>query len=397
MYTADYIKYTLEFHRPAGTSRGTLRSKESWFVRICEQDDPSRFGLGEVSLIPGLSPDDPEGIEGILDDFSAALRSGSIITGNTSNGAPGTSASGQKTPFSGKGIRSAAPDLSGQFSSKKTGLVHGIDLSDFPAVQFGIESALRDFQTGGNRLLYPSSFTGGRSGIPINGLIWMGERRDMLQQVRMKLEAGFRVIKMKVGALDFGDELGVLKAIRSEHAASDLEIRLDANGAWAPGDALQKLNSLAAFGIHSLEQPIPAGIHEEMARVCLESPIPIALDEELIGTSLPSQKKLLLQVINPAYVILKPSLLGGITSVSQWINLADDLGIGWWITSALESNIGLNAIAQWTATLDNDLPQGLGTGSLYKNNIPSPLAVIGDRIHYDPAKEWDLSTLNFRS
>ncbi len=422
MYRADHIKYTLRFHRPAGTSRGTLRTKDSWIIRISNVNDPSRFGLGEVSLIPGLSPDDPDRIDGLLNDIAAALRTGTFSEKLQSGTVSEALRSGIVSETLRSGTNSADSPFSDQrsgptsqpkkqLSEKETavsaagqkdtgsnsgsGSISGTDLSGFPAVRFGIETALRDLETGGNRVLYPSEFTRGTLGIPINGLIWMGNRRDMLQQISRKLAAGFRIIKLKVGALDFADELNVLEEVRTQFPAADLEIRLDANGAWAPGEALDKLNKLSEFAIHSLEQPIPAGTTEEMARICKASPIPVALDEELIGVSNSAEMKRLLEEIRPSYIILKPSLLGGITKSKEWIDLAETQGAGWWITSALESNIGLNAIAQWTATLDTDMPQGLGTGSLYENNIPSPLAVIQDRIHYLPGETWDISGLTF--
>lgn len=360
MYSAVHTKYTLRFRRPAGTSRGTLNTKDSWIVRLRRSDDAACFGLGEISLIPGLSPDDPEMIDDLLGSFSESLREKRISPREWLTGA------------------ASVPHL-----------------SDFPALRFGIETAIRDLETGGNRMLFPSSFTDGTYGIPINGLIWMGDVQHMLEQISRKLNAGFRIIKLKVGALDFQEELEVLETVRSEFTASDLEIRLDANGAWSPADAREKLNRLSAYGIHSLEQPIVAGNHEEMARICEASPIPIALDEELIGVWKPAAMRRLLEVIRPAYIILKPSLVGGKERSKDWIDLSEELGIGWWITSALESNIGLNAIAQWTATLETNMPQGLGTGSLYKNNIPSPLEVLGDRIYYRSGSHWDLSELHF--
>lgn len=395
MYQVDHIKYTLRFHQPAGTSRGTLQTKDSWILRISEKKNPSRFGLGEVSLIPGLSPDDPEKLESILNDVSEALQTENNATGrSTSEKSSGTD-SIPKDPLTRKEIPGNASAQNDALYNNNTLSIPGIDLTEFPAVMFGIETALRDLETGGKRLLYPSGFTDGDFGLPINGLIWMGNRQDMLQQVNRKLTAGFRIIKLKVGALNFEDELELLRTIRKEYTASDLEIRLDANGAWSPSEAPGKLTRLAEFAIHSLEQPIPAGYPAEMAGICKASPIPVALDEELIGVWESGRMKQLLEVIRPSYIILKPSLLGGIRKSAEWIRLAEAQGIGWWLTSALESNIGLNAIAQWTATLDTKMPQGLGTGSLYENNIPSPLMVIGDRIHYLPGETWDLSGLTF--
>jgi len=348
MLQCDYIKTSLKFLQPAGTSRGVLHEKDSWFVRLWDSDNPETVGIGECSLIPGLSPDSVPGFEQQLKAVCQA-------------------------------VENVVPS----------------DLSAFPAIRFGLETALRDLEQGGKRLLYTSDFTTGTTGIPINGLIWMGNKPEMLSRIAEKLDQGFSVLKMKVGALNFSDELEILRALRKEHPPAQLELRLDANGAWKPEEALDKLNQLSEYNIHSVEQPIAAGTPEAMARVCINSPIPIALDEELIGVHTPEQKEQLLATIKPHYIILKPSLLGGFSASEEWINLAEKQGTGWWVTSALESNIGLNAIAQWTATLDTALPQGLGTGSLFANNIPSPLTVTGSRLFYRPEKPWDLLSLKF--
>jgi len=251
---------------------------------------------------------------------------------------------------------------------------------------------LLDLAAKGSKKLFLSDFTDGITGIPINGLVWMGDKDFMEKQIREKIDAGYRCIKLKIGANDFSTELEILAAIRKQFSSDELEIRLDANGAFHPNEALEKLNRLSEFGIHSIEQPIRQHNRYAMAELCIHSPIPIVLDEELIGVN-PDDKESLLEKINPAYIILKPSLLGGFKQSEEWIRLAVKHHIGWWVTSALESNIGLNAIAQWSATLGSTLPQGLGTGQLYHNNIPSPLSINQAKLYYKSDNEWDLSTI----
>jgi L-alanine-DL-glutamate epimerase-like enolase superfamily enzyme len=239
-------------------------------------------------------------------------------------------------------------------------------------------------------LLYPSDFTKSISPIPINGLVWMGKFDFMQAQIEEKLTQGFRCVKLKIGALDFSKELLLLEQIRKHFTAQQIEIRVDANGAFSSESALDKLKILTQFELHSIEQPIAAGQHEQMRVLCEQSPLSIALDEELIGVS-SMQKEALLDKIRPQYIILKPSLLGGFAASLEWIQLAEARQIGWWVTSALESNIGLNAIAQWTATLTTDRPQGLGTGGLYTNNIPSPLVVENGYLRYDSRQQWQFN------
>ncbi len=427
MLYCDHIKISLKFLQPAGTSRGVLYEKDSWFVRLSDPDNPQLFGIGECSLIPGLSPDSISGFEQQLKAVCKAMENistGRRIThrttipsekgrtssekGRTSLDKERTSSDIEQNPPARSGSPNADIHEKKQERSKishEESCFHegyltaedltGLNLSTLPAIRFGLETALHDLEQGGKRLLYPSDFTTGTTGIPINGLIWMGNKREMLSRIAEKLDQGFSVLKMKVGALSLDDEMEILQAIRQEHPPAGLELRLDANGAWKPNEALNKLKQLSEFGIHSVEQPITAGTPEAMARVCTNSPIPIALDEELIGVHTPEQKEQLLATINPHYIILKPSLLGGFIASEEWINLAEKQGTGWWVTSALESNIGLNAIAQWTATLKTTLPQGLGTGSLFANNITSPLTVTGNRLFYRPDKPWNLSSLKF--
>ena len=219
----------------------------------------------------------------------------------------------------------------------------------------------------------------------------MGDFNRMLAQIEKKMEAGFRCIKLKIGAINFEEELALLQHIRSHYSFKEIELRVDANGAFSPTDAMEKLKRLSELDLHSIEQPIRAGQWEAMARLCEETPLPIALDEELIGITDSTEKLALLETISPQYIVLKPSLIGGFSGAEEWIEFARNCRVGWWITSALESNVGLNAIAQWTATLPINMPQGLGTGALYTNNIPSPLEQIGDELRYNPDKTWIFS------
>ena len=326
---ATFQKYTLQFKRPAGTSRGVLTEKPTWLLTI---EHNGRRGIGECSPLPGLS----------IDDISDYERSKLLWT-------------------------------CAHISLGKKALWE--QLKSYPSIQFGVEQAFLSLEAEQEGVLFPSPFTEGQVPIPINGLIWMGDKHYMQQQIQEKLSQGFHCIKMKIGAIGFETEYQLLKNIRQEYAPSDIELRVDANGAFSPLEALEKLKRLSDLEIHSIEQPIRAGQYEQMARLCEASPLPIALDEELIGVACPERKKEILQWIRPAYIILKPSLIGGYRGSEEWIDLAEKQGIGWWVTSALEGNVGLSAIAQWTYTLKNPLPQGLGTGSLYTNNFPSSLEV----------------------
>ncbi len=259
--------------------------------------------------------------------------------------------------------------------------------------RFGLEPALLDWQKGGQRLLFPSPFTSGENGIPINGLIWMGDTAFMKKQIREKLENGFRCIKLKIGAIDFEQELALLKMIRNEYPENELELRVDANGAFSPEEAMEKLEKLSHFQLHSIEQPVRQGQWDVMSRLCRESPVPIALDEDLIGLKTAEEIEKLLTRVQPQYIVLKPSLLGGFAKSRLFIALAGQKGIGWWVTSALEGNIGLNAIAQWTFLLDNPMPQGLGTGQLFKNNVSSPLYIEKAQLKFDTENRWDLNVI----
>ena len=347
MVRASFINYPLVFIRPAGTSRGILDQKPCWFITLTSKEGIT--GIGEVSFIPRLSVEKLDEMEIKLDHICKLITRGEMDPRQT--------------------------------------------LPSLPGVQFALETAVLDMEEGGKRILYGTPFTEGRVGIPINGLIWMGPKPFMISQIWEKVQLGFRVLKLKVGSLDFSEELNVVRWIRSEFGAADLEIRLDANGAWDPSEALGKMEQLSKFGIHSIEQPIPSGRTDEMAELCRVSALPVALDEELIGISDRAERKRLLEMIKPSYIILKPGLLGGFSEAAHWITLAEAQGIGWWVTSALESNIGLNSIAQWTWNLGVTRHQGLGTGALYTNNIASPLQIKGENLWYRPENSWDLEAI----
>ena len=270
------------------------------------------------------------------------------------------------------------------------------ELIEFPSIQFGLEMAFLSLQSKSPFELFPSAFTNGNKNIRINGLVWMGNEAFMKTQIQEKLNQGFTCIKLKIGAIDFEKELELLRYIRQHFDANTIEIRVDANGAFNSQEALEKLNQLAVFELHSIEQPIPKNNSDLMANLCKKTPIPIALDEELIGVFEASEKVALLKKIQPQYIILKPSLVGGCKGTLEWISIANSLNIDWWITSALESNIGLNAITQFTFTLQNPLPQGLGTGGLYTNNFDCPLEIDSGHIQYNTTKNWDISNLGIK-
>lgn len=336
-YELLIIPKVLHFRQPAGTSRGTYTVRRSWYVFLTSEDEPGRMGIGECAPLPVLSCDDLPDYEVLLQEACHNFQSAGILD-----------------------IEALRP---------------------YPSILFGLETAIRHYETD-SFALWNTPFSRGETGIPINGLIWMGNYRDMLEQIEAKMQAGFRCIKLKIGAINFEEELALLRHIRSHFSAREIELRVDANGAFSPSDALEKLNRLAELDLHSIEQPIRAGQWEEMARLTAATPLPIALDEELIGCNTVTGKKELLSAIQPQYIILKPSLHGGFQGGNEWIEEAGQQKIGWWITSALESNIGLNAIAQWCATFDNPLPQGLGTGALFIDNVTMPLEVRGDCLYY---------------
>ncbi|MCC5944449.1 MAG: o-succinylbenzoate synthase [Bernardetiaceae bacterium] len=342
----NYKIYThrLDFRFDAGTSRGILRTHQVYYVVLSSH---GITGVGEAAPLRGLS----------LDDI---------------------------------------PDFGKQASQTLASLTYVPDfeqISTFvpahlPSLRFALETAVLDWQHKGQRMIFDHDFYRNKQPLPINGLIWMGEADFMQAQISQKIKEGFSCIKMKIGAIDFDTEISLLKSIREKFDASQITLRVDANGAFLPSEAPEKLARLADLDLHSIEQPIAAGQVDAMAKLCRESPIAIALDEELIPVQKKQEKRALLQTIKPPFIILKPTLLGGIAATQEWIEVAQELGIAYWLTSALESNIGLNAISQFCATLNPKLPQGLGTGQLYSNNIPSPLSIERGHILYDKHKKW---------
>ena len=342
MIKASYKKYVLNFKNPSGTSRGILRTKETWFLLL---EQKGKVGYGETGLFRGLSIDDVPNYE-------------------------------EKLSWVCKNINLGVKKLL-------------IETVCFPSIQFSLEQAFLSLKSNNPFELFPSKFTKSNASIPINGLIWMGDKSFMKSQILEKLKAGFSCIKMKIGAINFDTEVSLLKYIRKEFSASDVELRVDANGAFSPNEALDKLQVLSALNLHSIEQPISQGQIKEMAELCLKSPLPIALDEELIGVFSSVKKREIIKTIKPHYIILKPSLVGGFSGTKEWIDVAEENNVEWWITSALESNIGLNAIAQFTYILDSKLPQGLGTGSLFNNNFSSPLEVNKGSLIYNNSLNWD--------
>ncbi len=340
---ASIIPYVLKFKRPAGTSRGILNTKKTYILKI---EENGKKGYGECNLFKGLSRDDK-------------------------------------------------PD----YEEKLKWLIKNIDrpineqidyLKNYSSIIFGIEQAMASLKAKNPFILYPSEFTKGLQGIPINGLVWMGHKEFMKEQIDQKIKEGFKVIKLKIGAINFEDEIDLLRYIRQNFSDKDLEIRVDANGAFAPETALEKLKRLSEFNIHSIEQPIGQGQMEEMARLCQASPIPIALDEELIGYNHLFDKENFLKTIKPQYIILKPALHGGFIGADTWIEAAGKTRTDWWITSALESNIGLNALAQYTFIKNIKRPQGLGTGMLYTNNFKSPLYISQGQLFFQQDKSFML-------
>lgn len=323
-----------------------MTQKETWFLAF---EENGNWGIGECGLLRGLSHDDTPDYESKL---SWACANPMIPTGEMFE-----------------------------------------NLQEYPSIKFGWEQALLSLHSENPFELFPSDFLFKESPISINGLIWMGDKAFMLKQIRQKLEEGFSCIKMKIGAIDFESEIKLLEFIRNEFSKEDIELRVDANGAFSPEEAMEKLKRLADYDLHSIEQPIEQGQWQEMAQLCETTPLPIALDEELIGITDVTKRRQLLQTIQPQYIILKPSLVGGFRDSEHWITLADKNNIGWWATSALESNIGLNAIAQWTYTLKNELPQGLGTGSLFTNNFDSPLSVSKGMLSYRKGVSWPIDTI----
>ena len=343
---AHYKRYVLKFKRPGGTSRGILKEKESWFLFLT---DGKKTGVGECGLFRGLSADDRPNYEDQLKHLCERINQNELVSVDS--------------------------------------------IQNFPSIQMGYEMALLSLKSQDPFQLFPSPFTRGAEKIPINGLVWMGDRSFMKAQIDQKIAQGFDCIKLKIGALDFDDEYSLLEEIRKYYDQEQMMLRVDANGAFAPSEVMDKLQSLADLEVHSIEQPIAAGQGHTMRDLCINSPLPIALDEELIGVIKKEDRSALLDKIMPQYLILKPSLLGGFQSCEEWISLAEERAIGWWVTSALESNIGLNAIAQWTFSLSVKNHQGLGTGGLFTNNFKSPLEVRHGYLTFNSNQNWEMPVI----
>lgn len=335
MLKATYKKHNLIFKKQAGTSRGVLLEKPSWYL-ILEQN--GKRGVGECSVLPKLSLEKNTDLSPVFEEICVEIHLGE------------------------------------EYLKQKW--------KHFPAVHFAIEMAFLDLYFGKEKEFFANNFFERKEGIVTNGLIWMSDKADMLKQIEDKIQQGFKCVKLKIGAINWQDELDLLRHIRQSYSSNKIELRVDANGAFSPESALEKLEALAKFDIHSIEQPIGAGQGKAMANLCKHTPLPIALDEELIGIQKTEEREILLSTINPQYIILKPSLVGGFADAEEWVSLAEKNKIGWWATSALEGNIGLNAIAQWTSKMKVNMPQGLGTGALFTNNIESPLTIKGEKLIY---------------
>lgn len=347
----SYKKHILQFKFEAGTSRGVLDTHIAYYVKIYNPENPVLFGLGECAPLKGLSIDYLPNFEEILSEFSNKL---STITNL---------------------------DILDIFE---------VIPENFPSIRFGFESALLDFHNGGKRTIFENDFSQNNTPIEINGLIWMGDKKLMLSRIHEKINEGYKTLKLKIGSLDFKEECNILENIRANFSDKNLIIRVDANGAFRPAEALKKLEILSKYGIHSIEQPIAANQKNELKEIIKNSPIPIALDEELIGTFGRKIEELLSE-LKPEFIVLKPTLLGGLDKTKKIIESAEKQSIKWWITSALESNIGLNVVAQFTAEFGNKLPQGLGTGQLYLNNIESPLEIKNGSLFYNQNLNWNLA------
>lgn len=350
MIKARWIERTLQPRFELGTSKGPIHARTVWYLIAWNEEAPELKGIGEAALFPGHSKEFPADVKLKLTELCERT-------------------SDWKDRFNG-------------------------DLVDVPSVRFAVEQCLRDLQAGGTKTLFPSAFTLGKQGIPINGLVWMGNKATMRQRIQEQIENGCTTLKMKIGGIGIDDEIELLRAVRKEHSAEELTLRVDANGAFSAQQAPDVLKRLAELQVHSIEQPVPPGLYEVMAELCATTPVPIALDEDLIGLNTRDAKVDLLNHVKPQHIVIKPSLVGGWNATREWIELAKARNIGWWITSALESSIGLNAIAQFTATLNVSTAQGLGTGKVYANNIPSPLLAERGFLRYRPEEEWDLSMLD---
>lgn len=371
MYKIEISERTLHFKQPAGTSRGVYTTRHSYYLTLTSDELPGVEGVGECATLPDLSCDAKPEYEMTLRQVCQMVEQMGRIPYDMIRAYPSITF-GLETAFASffdaaKKFLEIVP-TEGASSSSEMLKQKGV------SVPAGMENLTE---------LFDSPFGRGEEGITINGLVWMGTYEEMLARLEEKLQAGFHCVKLKIGAIDFFKELDLIKRIRDVYTKEQVELRVDANGGFLPENAMSQLEALAKYDIHSIEQPIKQHQWPKMAQLCRETPLPIALDEELIGVNVRSMKQALLDTIRPQYIILKPSLHGGIYGCNEWIELANQRGIGSWITSALESNIGLNAIAHYAAKvygLNVKMPQGLGTGQLFTDNIPMPLEIRGDQL-----------------
>ncbi len=365
----DVEERVLHFKQPAGTSRGVYTTRRIWLITAT--DEAGRVtGVGECAPLPQLSCDDIPNYAEVLRRFCDEVERTGVIPYEALRPYPSmlfgleslvptpnqpSVANGVFAPLGGAAATSVA--------ALKTPVARGEGSLD----------TLSPAKT--NQAPLPSGGVGGGFFIPINGLVWMGTFEEMHQRIEEKLAAGFHCVKLKIGAIDWDREIALIRFIRERYSREQIELRVDANGGFSVDEAMSRLEELAKYDIHSIEQPIRQHQWSEMASLCQHSPLPIALDEELIGVNDPEEKVRLLDTIRPQYIILKPSLHGGMRGSEEWIRLARERGIGSWITSALESNIGLYAIARFTMKMygpDITMPQGLGTGQLFTDNIELP-------------------------
>lgn len=371
MYKIEISERTLHFKQPAGTSRGVYTTRHSYYLTLTSDELPGVEGVGECATLPDLSCDAKPEYEMTLRQVCQMVEQMGRIPYDMIRAYPSITF-GLETAFASffdaaKKFLEIVP-AEGASSSSEMLKQKGV------SVPAGMENLTE---------LFDSPFGRGEEGITINGLVWMGTYEEMLARLEEKLQAGFHCVKLKIGAIDFFKELDLIKRIRDVYTKEQVELRVDANGGFLPENAMSQLEALAKYDIHSIEQPIKQHQWPKMAQLCRETPLPIALDEELIGVNVRSMKQALLDTVCPQYIILKPSLHGGIYGCNEWIELANQRGIGSWITSALESNIGLNAIAHYAAKVYGSnvkMPQGLGTGQLFTDNIPMPLEIRGDKL-----------------
>ena len=354
MYKIDISERTLHFKQPAGTSRGVYTTRHSYYLTLTSDELPGVEGVGECATLPDLSCD-------AKPEYAVTLRQVCLMVEQMG-----------RIPYD---MIRAYPSIT---FGLETAFVSLFDAARKQGLSVSVPAGMENLVD-----LFDSPFGKGEEGITINGLVWMGTYEEMLARLEEKLQAGFHCVKLKIGAIDFFKELDLIKRIRDVYTQEQVELRVDANGGFLPENAMSQLEALAKYDIHSIEQPIKQHQWPKMAQLCRETPLPIALDEELIGVNVRSMKEALLDTIRPQYIILKPSLHGGIYGCNEWIQLASQRGIGSWITSALESNIGLNAIAHYAAKVygpNVKMPQGLGTGQLFTDNIPMSLEIRGDKL-----------------